>query len=218
MKRTVLFLALMMLALLGGCKFDDFKSTAGSGKMKLEKRNVPAFTAVDISGAYEVEIVVRPEQSLEVEGDDNLLALIKTEVRNGVLRIDNEEGFSTNHKLLVRISVPSLAGISTSGASDIVASNVKSDAFMIDASGAGKLQISGETKRLDVNMSGAGELDAKDFRAERVSIDSSGAAQADVYASEELTANVSGAGDVSYYGNPKTINQDRSGGGTISKK
>ena len=217
MKRTILFLSLMLFAL-NGCKLAAFNSTSGSGTMKLEKRDVPAFTAVDISGAYEVEIVVKPEQSLEIEGDDNLLPLIKTEVKNGVLSINNEKGFSTNNKLRVRISVASLDAISTSGASDIVASNVKSSDFKIDASGAGNLQISGETKTLDVDMSGAGELDAKDFHAEKVTIDSSGAAQADVYASQELNADVSGAGNVNYYGNPKNVNEDRSGAGSISKK
>lgn len=217
MKKAILFLSLMLLAV-GGCKFDSFSKTSGSGTMKLEKRTVPAFAAVDISGAYEVEIVVQKEQSVEIEGDDNLLPLIKTEVKNGVLSITNEKSFSTKHKLRVRISVPSLDGISTSGASDIVASNVKSDDFKIDASGAGRLKISGETKTLDVDISGAGEIDAKELRAQRVTIDSSGAAQADVYASEELNADVSGAGNVNFYGNPKIVKEDSSGAGSISKK
>lgn len=220
MKRMILFLSIALVALvaLSGCKFDSFSSTSGSGTMKVEKRNVPAFTALDISGAYEVEIVIKPEQSLEIEGDDNLLPLIKTEVKNGVLNITNDKGFSTRQKLRVRIAVTSLEGISTSGASDINASNVKSEDFKIDASGAGRLQISGETKTLDIDMSGAGEVDAKDFHAQKVKIDSSGAAQADVYASEELNADVSGAGNVNYYGNPKVINENSSGVGTISKK
>ena len=217
MKRAILFLSLTLLAV-GGCRFDKLSETTGSGTMKLEKRSVPAFAAVDVSGAYEVEIVVQQEQTLEVEGDDNLLPLIKTEVKNGVLNINNEKGFSTKHRLRVRISVPSLDAVSTSGASNIVASNVKSDDFKIDASGAGKMQISGETKTLEVDISGAGEIDAKDLRAQKVSINSSGAAQADVYASEELNADVSGAGNVNYYGNPKTVNEDRSGAGSISKK
>jgi hypothetical protein len=186
--------------------------------MKLEKRTVPAFTAVDISGAYDVEIVVQKEQSLEIEGDDNLLPLIKTEVSNGVLSINNEKSFSTKQKLRVRISVPDLDGVSTSGASDIVASNIKNDDFNINASGAGTIQVSGETTKLNIDISGAGEVDAKDLHAQNVSIDSSGAAEADVYASEELHIHVSGAGNVNYYGNPKTVTEDRSGAGTISKK
>src|SRR5215210_2361654 len=135
MKRIALFLSLLALLALGGCHFDSFHRTTGSGTMKLEKRNVPAFTAVDISGAYDVEIVVQKEQSLEIEGDDNLLPLITTEVKGGLLDISNSKSFSTKNKLRLRISVPSLDAISSSGASDIVISGVKSDDFGIDSSG-----------------------------------------------------------------------------------
>jgi hypothetical protein len=33
-----------------------------------------------------------------------------------------------------------------------------------------------------------------------------------------LQANVSGAGNVNYYGNPKSVSEDTNGAGTISKK
>ena len=84
MKRTIVFLSLMLVTL-GGCKSVDNpngKTTGadklsgkatGSGVMKVEKRSVPAFTSVSISGAYDVLIVAQKEQSLEIEGDDNLL-------------------------------------------------------------------------------------------------------------------------------------------------
>src|SRR5437764_1120627 len=116
MKRTIIFL-LLTLVMLGGCKYAEKFSgkTTGSGTTKVEKRNVPAFTSVKISGAYDVEIVAQKEQSLEVEGDDNLLPLVKTEVSNGVLDIGNEKSFSTRGKLRLRLSVPQLDGISTSG-------------------------------------------------------------------------------------------------------
>ena len=218
MKRTAFFLSLLVLLALSGCHFDNFHKTTGSGTMKLEKRNVPAFTAVDISGAYDVEIVVQKEQSLEIEGDDNLLPLIKTEVKNGVLAINNEKGFNTKHTLRVRISVPQLKGISTSGASEIVVANVKSDDFDINTSGAGSLKVAGETKTLALEMSGAGDVDAKELRAAKVTVNSSGASGADVYASEDLRVDASGAGHVNYYGNPKNVSEDVSGAASISKK
>ncbi len=215
MKKTILFLSLALLVL-GGCR--HFGNATGSGTMKLEKRDVPAFSAVNISGAYDVEIVVQKEQSLEIEGDDNLLPLIKTEVKNGVLSINNEKSFSTKKALRVRISVQNLDAISTSGASEFTVTNVKSDEFNIEASGAGSIEISGETKTLEVGMSGAVGLDAKDLKAQKVTVTTSGAASADVYASEELRASVSGAGNVDYYGDPKTVSEDTSGAGSISKK
>ena len=216
MRRPAIFLALAVM--LAGCKFGSFSSKTGSGNMKTEKRTVPAFTSVKISGAYDVEIVARDEQSLEIEGDDNLLPLVKTEVKNGVLEIDNTQSISTKRNLRVRISVPKLDGISTSGASDIVITGVKSDEFSIESSGAGSLKVSGEAKSVVINTSGAGEIDAKDLHAERVNITSSGAAHADVYATEELRASVSGAGDVNYYGNPKSVSEDKSGAGSITKR
>lgn len=221
MKRTAVFL-LFIIAAFGGCKyvgkFSGGTTTTGSGVMKTEQRSVPAFTSVDISGAYDVQIVAQKEQSLEIEGDDNLLPLIKTEVKGNVLTIGNEQGLSTRGKLRVRLSVPKLDGITTSGASDIIISNVKSDAFKIDTSGAGSLQISGETKTLEAKLSGAGDINAKDLRAEKVNITSSGAANAEVYASEELQASVSGAGNINYYGDPKVVSKDISGVGSLTKR
>src|SRR6058998_1729791 len=102
MKKATLLLSFALLVLSSGCKFDH---VSGSGAKKVEKRSVPAFTTVNISGAYEVEITAQNEQSVEIEGDDNLLPLIKTEVKDGVLEISNEKGFSTRNKLHVRISV-----------------------------------------------------------------------------------------------------------------
>jgi Putative auto-transporter adhesin, head GIN domain len=219
MKKMTIFLMLMLLALSGCGRFGFGSGTAGSGKTKVEKRTVPAFSAVNFSGAYEVEIVAQKEQSLEIEGDDNLLSLVKTEVNgSGVLAVYNDKPFSTKSAIRVRISVPQLDGISSSGASDIVASNVKADEFNIDTSGAGSVKITGETKTLGIEMSGAGEVDAKDLRAENVSVNSSGAANANVYASGDLRVSASGAGNVNYYGDPKNVSEDVSGAASISKK
>lgn len=215
MKKATLFLSFALL-MLGGCKFGS--GTPGSGTSKVDKRSVPAFTAVDISGAYDVQIVAQKEQSLELEGDDNLLPLIKTEVKDGVLVVKNDKSISSKNKLRLRINVQKLDGIETSGASDIVATNVKSDDFKIGTSGASELKVSGETKTLSIDSSGAGAIDTKDLHAEKVTITSSGAATAEVYASEELNASVSGAGAVEYYGNPKTVKEDKSGAGAITKK
>lgn len=217
MKRAIILLALV--AALGGCHWGGFREgTSGSGKEKVEKRSVSGFKTVNVSGAFEVEIVAQKEPGVEVEGDDNLLALVRTEVKDGVLDIYNEKPYETRSAIRVRISVPQLDGVSSSGASDMVVTGVKSDGFNISTSGAGSLKISGEAKAFDLEMSGAGEVDAKDLRAEKVSVHSSGAAEATVYASEDLRVSASGAGSVNYYGDPKNVSENVSGGASISKK
>ena len=115
MKRIIGLLALSVL--LGGCGGGLFRGkTSGSGKVKVEKRSVGDFKAVNVSGAFEVEIVAQQERGVEVAGDDNLLALIRTDVKNGVLDVFNEKPISTNSKIRVRISVPQLDAVATSGA------------------------------------------------------------------------------------------------------
>ena len=215
MKRTVGLLA--VLVLLGGCQMFH-KGTSGSGKTKAEKRDLTGFKAVNVSGAFEVEIVAQKEAGLMLEGDDNLLQLVRTEVDDGVLRIFNEKSYSTSEVIRVRISVPQLDAVFASGANDIVVTNVKSDDFIVSTSGAGSLKISGEAKTLELEISGAGSVDTKELRAERVSVESSGAAEADVYASEDLRVSASGAGSVNYYGDPKNVSENVSGGASISKR
>jgi hypothetical protein len=191
---------------------------SGSGKSKLEKRSLAGFKSVNVSGAYDVEIAVQKEPGLEIEGDDNLLPRVRTEVKDGVLSIYNDEPIRTNSPIRLRISVPQLDAVGSSGASDIVVTNVKSDDFAVSTSGAGSVSLSGEAKTLVLQLSGAGEVDAKDLRSERVTVNSSGAADATVYASEDLTVSASGAGTVNYYGDPKNVSESVSGGASISRK
>lgn len=216
-----LAITLLFATLLTGCghmKGFDRDQVSGSGVIKTEKRTISAFNAIDTSGAFDIEIACQKEPSLELEGDDNLLPLIKTEVRGNTLYINSEKSFSVKKNLRVRISVTNIEGISSSGAGNLRVAAVKNEKLKIDSSGASNIEISGETKRLDMDLSGASKVDTESLRAERVTIDMSGAGKANVYASEELNAEVSGVGSVTYTGDPKVVNPKVSGVGSVSKK
>jgi len=216
MKKIVCLLALALLA--AGCGVPHFgakNKTNGSGTPKVEKRAVGPFTAVDISGAYDVEIVAQKETSLEIEGDDNLLKLVKTEVKNGTLFISSESGFSTRRAIRVRISTPDIQGLTSSGANQIKITGVKSENFVVETSGASKIFVAGEAKTVEIEMSGATRVDASELRAARAKVSSSGASRASVYATEEVNADLSGASNVTYYGAPKTVNKEVSGASSV---
>jgi hypothetical protein len=76
-KKFVLLLALVMLVTACGRIHHD---VAGSGIRQKQKREVPAFTSINTSGSFDIEVVCQKFQSLEVEGDDNILPLVRTEV------------------------------------------------------------------------------------------------------------------------------------------
>lgn len=215
MKKTI---GLLLLVALGaGCSMFG-KGVRGSGNRVTEKRDVPGFLAIEVSGAYEVEIVAQKERSLEITGDDNILPLVTTEVKNNVLHIGSSKGYNVTRAITLKITVPELEGVSTSGASKIVVSGIKNSEMKIDSSGASKLALSGETKKLDIDTSGASNIEAKDLHAEKVDVQSSGAGFVNVYATEQLDASVSGVARIDYYGEPKTVNPTVSGPGSINKR
>ncbi len=70
------------------------KKVKGSGNVVTESRDISDFKGVDVSGVFQVEITAQKDFSVEIEADDNLMPLIKTEVRNGVLHLETEGSLS----------------------------------------------------------------------------------------------------------------------------
>ncbi len=214
MKRIVLLL--ILITLVAGChRIHD--EIAGSGKLQKERRDVGSFNSISTAGAFNLEIVCQKPQSLEIEGDDNLLPLVSTEVSNNVLHIRNLRSYSVSEPITIKISLPDLAGISASGAGTIEVSGLKNEKFEIDASGAPAIKASGETKALSIDASGAGKIDTHKLRAARVVVDSKGVSKVEVYAAEQLDVTVSGPSHVIYQGDP-VVKQTVNGPGSVEKK
>ncbi len=115
------------------------------------------FNSISTEGAFDIEVVCQKPQSLEIEGDDNVLPLVSTEVSNNVLHIKSLRGYSVSEPITLRISVPDLEGISASGAGNIEVSGIKNEKFGIDTNGAPTIRASGETKLSIIDANGAGK-------------------------------------------------------------
>jgi len=219
MKRPslIVFAILIMALAASACRYVG-RGVRGSGNRQTEKRELAPFKSVDASGAYEVNIVCQQSQTFEIEGDDNILPIIKTEVTNGVLRIHSDQAYNSSKPISIRISVPDLEKFTTAGAGDVHVSSVKNDQLVLSSTGASNIEASGQTKFVDISTSGAGNIETDSLHAERAKITVSGAANVDVYASQQLDVSVSGIGSVTYSGNPPVVNKSVSGIGSVSKK
>lgn len=215
MKKTALglSLALVLLFPLAGC----LKGVKGSGNRKTEKRDLPVFTSIETTGAFEVDVACQKPASFEIEADDNLMPLIQTEVRNGVLHVSTTKSYHSSGGIVLRITVPDLASVKSTGAGKFRVSDVKNDSFEVHSTGAAQVSVSGQSKSVTISSTGAGKIDTHNLRASKAEVDVTGAATADVYASDELDVTVSGAGRVVYTGNPK-VNKHISGAGQVTKK
>lgn len=219
MKKILLVLLLVLgLALaVSSCHLGG-KRIQGSGNRITVQRELGSFKAIEMEGAFDFDVTCQKPQSLSLEGDDNILPLVQADVRDGVLYLRTEKQYNSRQSVAVKITVPDLESIKAAGAGKFRISDLKNDKFAIVTTGAASLTASGETKSVEIHNTGAGKIDTQNLHALRAKVDISGAANVDVYASEQLDANVSGVGRVSYAGQPKTVNKNVSGMGVVSAK
>ena len=217
MKRMrVLLLLVLCVVVFGGCKFD--RGLAGSGVRKSEKRDLKSFNAIDTKGAYEIDVTCQKSASFEIEADDNILPLIKTEVHDGILSVSNDHPYHSSKPVMLRITLPDLNSVASHGAGQIKVADANSNVLKIESTGAASVNAAGKAKSLSISSTGAGEIDTSKLQAEKVKVDATGAASVDVFASDQLDVSVSGAGSVTYSGNPKTVNKKVSGIGSVGPK
>jgi putative autotransporter adhesin-like protein len=213
MKKTAVLLALAVsfVFVLTAC------GVRGSGVRKTEKRDLPAFTSIETTGAFEVEVTCQKPANFEIEADDNLLPLIDTEVKGGVLRVTATKHYSSRSAIVLRIAIPNLESVRSTGAGKFRILDLKNDAFRIDSTGAATVVAEGQSKSVEISSTGAGKIDAHNLRANAVNVRVTGAAGVEINAIDELDVTVSGAGRVTYSGSPK-VTKHISGAGQVTKK
>ncbi len=151
MKTIVLLFLLGLLSTCGAIR----PGVTGSGNIQRERREIAAFDSISTDGAFEIEIVCQQPQSLEIEGDDNILPLVSTDVSNNVLHVKNNSSYSVNRPIVLKISVADLKRIYSNGAGTIAVSGLKNERLEVESNGAATIRAAGETKSLDIDVNGA---------------------------------------------------------------
>ncbi len=182
-----------------------------------EHRKVETFDQIDVSGAIQVVVEIADEPTVVVETDDNLQKYVATDVRGKKLVIRQTEDIDPT-KLQVRITTPSLTSLDSSGATKARISGLTGSRFALDLSGAAEVVLAGEVDVFVIDASGASTVDAQKLIAGRVEVDGSGASDFSVHAEHTLIADLSGAGELKYWGNPSEVKTDLSGAASIEQQ
>ena len=206
------FLLALLSSLLVAC------GVAGSGVAKTEARDVGSFTEIEVSGAVRLDVELGPKTSVEVTGDDNIVPLLLTKVEGSALRIYTKQSVRPKVDIVVKVVVPALTALRSSGATNVTLAGLTGPALSLDLSGASKLSAKGKVGKLAVHVSGAGKVHTDALEATDASVDVSGAAYVEVRAKDSLAVTISGAGKVVYSGDPKDVAKSVSGAGRIEKR
>jgi hypothetical protein len=215
LKIGILLLVAITVAF-SGCKLH--RGIAGSGNRKTEKRELKSFNAIDTNGGYEINVTCQKPASFEIEADDNILPLIKTEVRDGILFVTNDQDYHSSRSTALRITIPELNSLSSHGAAEVKIADANAGDLKLASTGADSIDAAGKAKSVTISSTGAGNIDTSKLTAEKAKVEISGAANVEVYASDQLDVTVSGVGSVTYSGNPKVVNKNVSGIGSVNPK
>ena len=211
---------------------------AGSGEPEREIREVKDFSSVEAGSGIDVFITQSNEFRVEVEASKNAIHRIITEVRGETLHVYVKGSFRWGSKDIrkVYVSAPEYKMISANGGADIRGNNsikaemlslkstggsdiylsVETTTLKLNCSGGADISVNGTTDQLSASSSGGSDINARKLMAKYVDVSASGGGDADVYASEKITARASGGGDVNYTGSPKEKDISESGGGDVS--
>ena len=237
MKKTtfgISFISSIILLLHSGCNLDCITS---SGKQVSQVRSVDSFTSITTSGTVKLVLKQGPSQEVRIVADDNIQDEIRTHVNGKTLKIEIEGNICDGGQIIAYLTAPNFEGVDASGAVELTSDgNLKVQDFAIRISGSSKvnldlnaanvitkssgsseIHLKGQAGSHDVDLSGAGSIDALDFIVGKYSIETSGASQSRINVLNELRVKSRGASDVQYRGNPSQISNDESGASSLKK-
>jgi hypothetical protein len=238
--KTIFLLAILVTGamLIAGCSMIPQTCIDGSGRVITEDRAVPVFQSVTLNTPAVLTVIQGSPQGVQITADDNVLPLISTTVRNGVLSIGyTRPCILPTSAVQIHARSADISRLSILGAGDIRSDGVIRGSTLTSAitgsgnmnlaaevstlsssiTGTGVVVLTGTADDLALSIPGAGTIDASKLRASRVTVEILGSGNALVDVTDSLTVKITGSGSVLYSGNPSSIDQSITGSGTIRK-
>jgi hypothetical protein len=182
-----------------------------------EPRAVPAFHGVAVETVVTIELTIGPATKVEVNAPKDFLPKLETKVIDGTLHIATPGLHGKMPDVTVTITTPSLDAIAIDGVAEIHATKLSGSQLVIAVNGAGDLDLSGKADQLQIAVSGALDLKAKDLVASTAAVHISGTCSGTLDVTRSLAAAISGVGNLVVYGKP-SITRSISGIGTIESR
>lgn len=216
------------------------KSIKGNGNTTIITKSTANYDAIKCAGFMDFILEKGVEGKITIEGEENLLEHITTEVKNNtlVVKIEKHINLQPSRNKSIKITIPfidvnkvSLAGSGELwNTSSINASNfevelagsgevtleVYADAIVSSLAGSGDITLEGKTINLETSVAGSGDFNGNNLQAENTEVSVAGSGDAEVISTNTLKARVSGSGDIVYKGKPNKEDSKVAGSGSIS--
>ena len=239
-KQSVIIIASLFLATSSYAQWSK-KTIKGNGNMTTVTRSTSEYDGVKCAGSFDYILVSGTEGNIKIEGEENLLEYIITEVKDNNLNVKVKHNknlrSSKNHPIKITIPFRDISSVSLSGSGDLYnkdrlsTSNLKISlagsgdvVLMVDThelkgslAGSGDLTFKGNTDYLMAEIAGSGDFNAFELTSKNAEVSVAGSGDAEVNCTESIKARVAGSGDIRYKGNPEKEDTKIAGSGSIKQ-
>lgn len=235
MKRIVILCTCLLLWI--GCSH-SFPVIKGDNSIISKERNLPSYSQINLECGADIILTKGQVGNITLKASQNIEPYVITEVTNGVLTIKLSPDFSFQFTRKLELYIPvdeSLSKISVSGSGDIssreqlhvknltckvvgsgdIDLSLQADSLSVSIKGSGDMDIKGTTETLDVTIAGSGDFQADELITKKATASICGSGDVELYVTGLLSAIIRGSGDITIKGNPKKVDVQTKGSGSV---
>jgi hypothetical protein len=196
------------------------------------------FSQIFLEGSFKVYLIQGNENSLEVRASDsNAFDYLNVRNKNGLLYLHVDREPFDFSRMSLYITFKTLEELGIKGSINLrTRGYLNLQDFFVRVEGGAKIEfqakarnigmkteggvffeLGGVSESLDVNVSGAGHVDAGNMKSKNVIFRVDGVGTGRVYATQTLDAKIYGMGKIRYRGNPE-LTEDIEGLGSIRRE
>jgi hypothetical protein len=239
-KKNIQLLALIFITTLcTSCNIDLFNKVIGNRNIVVKERKPQAnFSEIEVSNGIDLYIRQGNANAIRVEADENLHALIYTEVYEGVLKIYTENNIWKAKSKKVYVTIKNLTLLKATSGSDVygetlinakeaiikstsganIRLEIKAQNLTTKTSSGADLKIYGRSTYHASSATSGSSIDASNLKSEHVTVKATSGADIHIYAELEIEAKATSGGSIQFKGSPTIIKKTTTSGGNISKK
>ena len=199
-----IFLTSLLLTLTFAVNAQDWwgnnKKIKGNGNVITINRTTTDYDAVSVGGSFDVVLIKGKEGTIKIEGEENIIPYIETEVSGNTLKIKYKKNTNIRNtkRMTITVTFNDIESVALGGSGNISSKEIiKSESFSASIGGSGNIQLKIDSDELKASIGGSGNIELEGNTTEfTCSIAGSGSIKAYDLSVEELSANVAGSGSI----------------------
>ncbi len=235
MKRTFIFIGIILLGVVGLSSCNVFYEETGNGIIETEYRRAGYFNHIELDFAAEVILTQGPARDIQIEAESNIIPRIITRISGNTLILDSNGGWYTSKKVKIWIQTPDIYSIDVASSGRVISDNKiygksidlrLSGSGLIDVAldmkndvnaqlgGSGLIFLEGDAKNAIYTLTGSGKIESFGLHVDNSDVDIDGSGRCETTAYYNLDVYITGSGTVWFKGDPR-ISRKISGSGRI---